>query len=179
MIPIQPCELPASALLRKYQNAGSYADCYVAQVPGSHTHAAFVEAFYTTALFRLERAILRLAGRASTDAQATQLAQGSADTFAAWKVEGRSPDQLLLGDFTGRTKSWLMVAPGPGNGANAATRLYFGSAVVPRLNAVTGKKSMGFVFSALLGFHRLYSRLLLVAAIRRLGAGTAGPDKAT
>ena len=170
MPPIQPLDLPDAALLRKYQVGHSYADCYGAEVVGAHNLAAFVGAFYTTGLFKMERAVLRLAGRPSTDAQARQLAEGSADGFAAWKVEARSADQLLLGDFTGRTKSWLMVAPGAGTGANATTRLYFGSAVVPRLNAATGEKSMGFVFNALLGFHRLYSRLLLKAAIRRLGA---------
>jgi hypothetical protein len=34
---------------------------------------------------------------------------------------------------------------------------------------------MGWAFHALLGFHRLYSRLLLLAASRRVGqAGIAG-----
>jgi hypothetical protein len=45
------------------------------------------------------------------------------------------------------------------------TRLYFGSGVAPRGGA--GKR-MGFAFHALLGFHKLYSRLLLTAARSRI-----------
>ena len=125
-----------------------------------------VASFYTTSLFRVERWILAWAvGRPSTDAEAQALADGERDTFAAWRVEDRRADQLLLGDFTGRTKSWLMVEPLLGS----RTRLYFGSAVVPRVEAKTGQRTMGTGFSLLLGFHRLYSRLLLAAAARRLG----------
>jgi len=105
--------------------------------------------------------------RPSTDLQARQLAEGSTDSFAAWRVEGRAPDQVLLADFMGRTRSWLMVAPAPG-GAGAGTRLYFGSAVVPRRHTGHGRPRMGFAFHALLGFHKLYSRLLLQAARSRL-----------
>ena len=69
-------------------------------------------AFYTTWLFRLERWILRLAvARPSTDEEAHQLARGEREAFAAWSVEARAPDQLLMCDFTGRTRSWLMVVP--------------------------------------------------------------------
>ena len=164
-----PCELPNSALLRKYQEEGAYADCYVVEVAGSITHAAFVEAFYTTALFKVERAILYgFAGRPSTDLQARELAEGRAESFAAWRVEGRSPDQLLLADFTGRTRSWLMVAGAGDAAGEPRTRLFFGSAVVPRIDAKTGESSMGGGFRALLGFHRFYSRQLLKAARSRV-----------
>lgn len=81
--------------------------------------------------------------------------RGERDSFAAWTVEARARNQVLLRDFTGRTCSWLMVAdadPGPG------TRLYFGSVVF----------ALSPVHAKLLGFHRLYSRLLLRAAARRL-----------
>ena len=58
---------------------------------------------------------------------------------------------------------------GTAHGAETkGTRLYFGSAVVPVMNAATGKSEMGFVFKALLGFHKLYSRALLSAAAARL-----------
>jgi hypothetical protein len=50
------------------------------------------------------------------------------------------------------------------------TRLYFGSAVVPVVSA--GKASPGVAFGALLGFHKVYSRLLLHAARSRLKART-------
>jgi hypothetical protein len=160
--------LPDGALLRRYTGSGGYADCYVADIAARVSHAQFVESFYTTAVFKLERLILRqLAGRPSTDAQATQLAHGSSDSFAAWTVEGRAPDQLLLRDYTGRTRSWLMVAAAEPAGS-AVTRLFFGSAVVPKRDPATGRSSLGFVFRSLLGFHKLYSRVLLSAARSRL-----------
>lgn len=166
---IRRCDLPADALLQRHAGAGGYADCYAVDVAGRVSHAAFVEAFYTTRVFKLERLVLRLfASRPSTDDEARQLAAGTRDSFAAWSVEGRTADQLLLGDFTGRTKSWLMVAAA-GSAASPGTRLYFGSAVVPVRGRRTGRASLGWVFRALLGFHKLYSRILLGAARARLG----------
>lgn len=162
---IRPSELPATALLRKYQGGQGYVDCYVAQVPVAVSHAQFVAAFYTTGLFKLERAILKwLAALPSSDTEAQALAAGSVSRFAAWQVENRSADQLLMADLSGRTRSWLMAAPTGGH----STRLYFGSAVVPKIDAGIGQHSMGFAFYALGGFHRIYSRLLLAAACRRL-----------
>jgi len=166
---IQPSELPETALLRKYEHGGAYADCYVTEVAGSVSQPAFVEAFYTTALFKLERAILKwLAAKPSTDIEAQQLAMAASDSFAAWRVEGRSADQLLLADYTGRTRSWLMVSPVNDSADGASTRLYFGSAVVPKVNAKSGRRELGLVFHALLGFHKLYSRALLLSARSRL-----------
>ena len=161
---IQPCALPAEALLRRLKEAGAYTDCFTVTVAGDVTHAQFVEAFYTTWVFKLERAILALAvAKPSTDAQARALAHGDTDAFAAWTVEARAPDQLLLCDYRGRTRSWLMRAAAEGGG----TRLYFGSAVVPVAKA-HGRRSIGGGFSALLAFHKLYSRVLLRAAVKRL-----------
>lgn len=168
--PVRLGELPPEALLHSYREAGAFVDCYICELEGEVALPAFVEAFYTTRLFKLERFILRwLAGRPSTDAAATQLAEGSADSFAAWRVESRKANQLLLADFMGRTKSWLMVAPVTGSHADPMTRLHFGSAVVPLTKPGTGaRRSMGIAFHALSGFHRLYSRLLLGAARARL-----------
>ena len=166
MTSIQACELAAHALLRKYQRAGAYADCYATDVGGSVTHAEYVEAFYTTWVFKLERRLLAtFAGRASTDLQARELAAGRLSSFAAWNVEARAQDQLLLSDFRGRTRSWLMVALAPDT---RSTRLFFGSAVVPIVDRHSGQASMGFAFRVLLGFHKLYSRVLLRAAVARL-----------
>lgn len=164
---IHSCDLPAEALLNRYAKSGAYADCYVAEIAATVSHADFVEAFYTTAVFKLERLILRLlVSFPSTDAEARQLAQGRRDSFAAWSVEARATNQLLLSDFKGRTKSWLMVAL-QDTGA-PGTRLYFGSAVVPVRGAGTGRTGPGFIFTALLGFHKLYSRILLRSAVLRL-----------
>lgn len=154
---IRPCELPADALLQAYRRRGAWTDCFVTEVARPITHAAFVEAFYTTALFKVERHLLGwFAAKPSTDAEARALAHGVRNAFAAWRVEDRRADQLLLRDVLGRTRSWLMATPnGPG-----ATRLYFGSAIA--------HGRLDFVFRALLGFHNVYSRALLKAASTRL-----------
>jgi len=168
MPPIRQHPLPEDALLRKYANGGAYTDCYITEIPAPVSHAAYVEAFYTTAVFKLERLILAwFVSRSSSDAQARRLAAGELDSFAAWSVEARSVNQLLMCDFQGRTRSWLMVAPVEGGGP-AATRLYFGSAVVPTANKATGQVGLGTPFRALLGFHKVYSRVLLSAASSRL-----------
>lgn len=165
---VRPCQMPHDALLGKYLREGAYADCWVAEVSRPVSHAEYVEAFYTSAVFKLERWLLaRLLARPSTDMQARELASSEIDAFAAWRVEARSANQLLLCDIQGRTRSWLMVA-GTEGGSAAGTRLYFGSAVVALIDAKTGQATMGFAFRALLGFHKLYSRVLLGAACLRL-----------
>ena len=158
--------LPEHALLARYAGQGGYTDCYATELPGQISHAEFVAAFYTTWLFKLERAILKwLAARPSTDVEAEQLARGGRSSFAAWTVEANAPNQLLLCDFLGNTRSWFMVEPLHDGGV---TRLYFGSAVVPRARRGHGAPRLGLRFRALLGFHRRYSRALLAAARARL-----------
>ena len=161
--------LPAHALLSRYGGERGYVDCYVVTVARRVTQAEYVEAFYTTGLFKLERRILSaLARHASTDEQAGELARAERDRFSAWTVEDRSGEQLLLADALGGTRSWLMAEPQEGGG----TRLYFGSAVVPRRRGGSAKQRMGLLIHALLGFHKLYSRALLSAARRRLCPAT-------
>jgi len=167
---VESCPIPEGALLNSYLGEGTYTDCYVTDVRGSVSHAQYVMAFYTTRVFKLERLILKVAvSRPSTDVQAEQLAAGSIDAFAAWDVEARSENQLLMCDFNRRTRSWLMVVPLE-SASGTCTRLYFGSAVVPVKNSRTGKVTLGFVYRALLGFHRVYSVVLLSAARSRLEA---------
>ncbi|MES2508390.1 MAG: hypothetical protein V4625_00605 [Pseudomonadota bacterium] len=169
---IEACELPEDALLRRYLGGGAYADCYATAFAGPVSHADFVTAFYTTRVFKLERLLLSwLAKRPSSDAEVVAMACGRLASFAAWNVEARAPHQLLLCDFQGRTRSWLMTAPVPDSDA---TRLFFGSAVVPITNRRTGKATMGLAFRALLGFHKLYSQVLLRAAVRRLAGNLHG-----
>ena len=161
------CEVPLNSFLRQYKDGPGYADCYVTQVPGAVTQAAYIEAFYTSPLFKIERTLLHyLASKPATDADAKALAGGVATRFSAWRVEAQSSTELLLADFTGRTRSWLMAAPTLIGNDLPGTLLYFGSAVVPL--AGQGAQSMGWLFHALLGFHRLYSRLLLRAACQRI-----------
>lgn len=158
--------LPTDALLTKYADAGAYTDCFTTEVPRLVSHAEFVEAFYVGRLFKVERFLLGVfIAKPSTDLQARQLALGEVNAFAAWQVEARAEDQLLMCAIDGRTRSWLMVSAGDAPGS---TRLYFGSAVVPAVDAATGKSEMGVVFKALLGFHTWYSRALLSAAAARL-----------
>ena len=58
----------------------AYTDCYTADISGPVSHAQYVTAFYTTAVFKLERLILKWAvSRPSTDAQAEQMAAGAID----------------------------------------------------------------------------------------------------
>ena len=176
---IQSSGLPAHALLTKYTLAGAYTDCYSTEIGRPVSHAEYVEAFYTGSLFKVERLLLAwFISKPSTDAQAKELASGALGAFAAWRVEDRSADQLLMCDYAGRTRSWLMVAP-QGNGATASTRLYFGSAVVPVLDKTTGQAKMGFMFKALLGFHKLYSRALLSAARSRLARAVVPQTRGT
>ena len=172
---IHPCPVPVDAFLDKYTRGGAYADCYVAEIARAISLTEYIETFYTGSLFKVERRLLAwFASRPSTDAEAKALAAGNADTFAAWRVEQRSGDQLLLCDFIGRTRSWLMVAPITGEGKG--TRLYFGSAVVPVSSKASGRAELGIAFKALLGFHKLYSRALLSAAHSRLAkSGRAVP----
>lgn len=161
-------ELPREALLKHYRTDGAYTDCYVTEVPRSISPAHYIEAFYTTWLFKLERWVLSwLARRPSTDMQARALALGQRTDFAAWHVEQRDDRQLLMCDFQGSTRSWLMCLP---INDGQSTRLYFGSAVVPVVDPDTGEKRLGSLFRLLLGFHKLYSRALLRAAATRVSA---------
>ena len=168
---VRECDLPAIALSQRHRASGDYTDCFCARIARDVSHAEFVEAFYTTWLFRLERWILaRFVARPSTDAEAQSLALGQVDRFAAWTVAQRAPDQVLLRDFTGRTLSWLMTTPGEKPGSSL---LYFGSVVTAVRDAGTGRTSLGPVHGKLIGFHKLYSRMLLGAAVRKLASGTA------
>jgi hypothetical protein len=162
-------EQPETSLLLPLQRSGSYADCYTTQLPIAVTQAEYVEAFYTTRLFKAERLILRvLAFKPSTDQEVKDLAQGKKNSFAVWRVADRRPEQVLLTDRTGRTSSWLMAVPDQSISSGSTTRLYFGSAITGRTNAMTGKQEFSFVFHALLGLHDLYSRQLLQAAASKL-----------
>lgn len=165
---VKPCPLPADALLQKYVDSGDYTDCFCIEIDAPVTLAEFVFAFYTTRIFSLERRILGLCfGKGSTDADARRLADTAADSFAAWNVEMRNGNQLMLSDYAGQTRSWLMVSPPEAESRDPA-RLYFGSAIVKRKNPAGGEKSLRPGFRLLLGFHRLYSRMLLQAAGSRL-----------
>lgn len=163
---IETPPLPDIALLQKYANGVHYTDCFAKTVPMTVSFAEYVSAFYTTWLFKLERVILRwLARLPSSDEDVRELLASQRETFAAWTLEGRAGNQLLMCDVRERTRSWFMSEPGADG---ASTRLYFGSAVTAVEDKNADKPSLGPTYSALLGFHRLYSRALLAAAARKL-----------
>lgn len=156
--------LPTDALLARYavDADGSalphYTDCFAVDFDGSVSLGDFVKAFYTTSLFRSERIVLRLLGLGSTDGDIDAMLAGRRDAFAAWTIEDRTDDQLLMCDISKRTRSWFRVE-GIGK---SRTRLYFGSAVIANRDALPSN------YGVLLGFHRVYSRALLGTARVRL-----------
>jgi hypothetical protein len=166
MTPTDTPPPPASLLGRLAEKRGAFADAYTLRFPRQVTLAEFVEAFYTTRLFKLERALIALLGKPSSDAMARAVARGEGERLAVWTIEAREGDELLMHEDSGATRSWFKVEPA----AAGATTLWFGSAVVPRRKGPNGEARMSWVFHALLGFHRWYSRALLSAAARRLQA---------
>ncbi|MFT5520094.1 MAG: hypothetical protein ACI9IA_000682 [Enterobacterales bacterium] len=170
MLNIEKTTLPADALLNIYNINGYHTDCYTTDINLEISFEQFVKAFYSSPLFRLERLILKWAvAKPSTDIDIDELLNANSNEFAAWSVEKREDNQLLMCDFQKRTRSWFKVSSN--NSSNTfITHLYFGSAVVPKQNNVskTTNTHLGFLFTALLGFHKLYSILLLLSAKKRL-----------
>jgi len=154
---ITECAVPEGALLAHYESrADCFTDCYVADVGRTVEFGTYLCAFYSTWVFAPEMFILKVAlGRPARQYDVLPLALGDADRFAAWDTEDRGLNEVLLKDVSGRTRSWLK-----GDG----TRVYFGSAVCPP----EPDAPLGPLFTGLLGFHRMYSRALLWAAVRKL-----------
>lgn len=166
MTAVQPNPLPAGALLTAYRDAGDYTDCFITSVAGDVELPALISAFYSTWLFAMERFILKwVVKKPSTAQDILRLSTGEAEQFAAWSVETRHEDQLLLTDFRGHTRSWLMcrAAQEPGR-----TELLFGSAVVsPEHRRQLGQRRPDG-YSVLMPVHRMYSVALLACARRKL-----------
>jgi hypothetical protein len=158
--------VPEDALLITHRGGvrperwGKYGDCFAVTVDRAVNLAEFVFAFYCSPVFRIERLMLRvLVGSPSSDSDARAVADGSGASFAVWYVGERTVTQLLMCDRYERTRSWFRVVPMTGN----RTVLQFGSAVAAR-GAETRSRSRGGGFRLLLGFHVLYSQVLLHAA---------------
>jgi hypothetical protein len=160
MFSIEKIFAPENTFLKNYLIDGNYVDCYVTTIDKQISFPKFIFSFYTTWLFKVEAFILTYTVRKpSSDLEATKLANAEIDKFAAWTVESRSENQILMCDFVGRTRSWLMVEK-----VGVKTKLYFGSAVVPKSRGA----GLGFIFILLLGFHQVYSILLLYFAKSKL-----------
>lgn len=160
MLSIEKISAPENTFLKNYLLNGNYVDCYTTTIDKQISFSDFIFAFYTTWLFKTEAFILTYTVRKpSSDVQAKQLSNAETDKFAAWTVESRKENEILMCDFIGRTRSWLMV-----QNDEAKTKLYFGSAVVPKKRG----EGLGAIFVLLLGFHQIYSVLLLYYAKRKL-----------
>ena len=154
------CDVPRDGLLQAYVGKGAtYTDCFEVMSPHAVALPELIEAFYTTWLFRMERAVLSvLMRRWIPDAEVHALAQGG-ERFAVWQVEAREGSQILLKERSGHTRSYLAVSGKEGG----VTRLIFGSAVV----APEGKP-LGMFMHLLLPLHRLYAKALIRLAERKL-----------
>ena len=174
--PIVEEPLPDRSFLAAYDEiAGAYTDSFVAEIDGDVSLADFISAFMTTPLFRLERLALRLlGGHRPSDSDVRALADGRRDRLALWRVEERGQTQLLLEVMGKPLRSWFMVAPGEAG----RTRRWFGSALLPVTGRAGGEKRLPLLSNSLIGPHRLYARLLLGAAARRLGGAKAGRSAA-
>jgi hypothetical protein len=168
MLSIAREAVPDDSLLKTHRGAvhperwGDSGDCFSVSVERAASLADFVFAFYTSPLFRIERLILRvLAGAPADDGDARALARGAATTFSIWYMGERTATQLLMCDRYERTRSWFRVVPLGGG----RTLLQFGSAVAAGPGDAGSKtRTSSAVFRLLLGFHIVYSQLLLSAA---------------
>lgn len=152
--------LPDWALLQRHATVPDrYTDSFAVDVEKVITLSDYARAFYGSWVFGLERAILMTAYRRRMPVgDALKIAEGQGERFAVWQLEARCEDEMLLADDSGRTRSWLAIEP-----FGQRTRLWFGSAVLPK----PGSEISGLV-NALMPVHKLYSRVLLGAARRRI-----------
>jgi len=171
MLSIRREPVPDDALLRTYRGGRhperweTYLDCFSIDVGCDISLGDFVYAFYTSPVFRLERLILRaVIGAHSTDADARAVADGAGAIFAVWTVGERTATQLLMCDRYEATRSWFRVVPQK----DGRTKLQFGSGVAARSSAESHPRRLGVAARLMLGFHVLYSKVLLGAASRRV-----------
>lgn len=164
---VQHHPIPADTALYAFsQKRGYYTDCFAVEIDRVVAFSDFIEAFYTTRLFRAERLLLRIfAAAPSSDLEARQLGLGLTERFAIWRTEERTETQLLM-KAIGRTRSWFMIEKASERDLTT-TRLLFGSVVAPMQDGEQAPK-IGFLFTVFHGVHLLYSKLLLSAALRRL-----------
>ena len=156
---IQMGEIPAQGLLGRYNLVEhAYTDCFKTQIDQSVSFEKYAHAFFTSPVFKLERVLIALTtGKKTTEKSVDDLISGQSNDFAVWQVEDRTDNQILMKVGDGQIRTWLMSEQDEGH-----TNMYFGSAILPR----NEKGDKGFLFHALLGFHKLYARTLLWLAKR-------------
>ena len=171
---IKETDFPSGALLLDHDEnmQPAMADCFSLTLNKNVTIASFLAAFYTSKIFKIERKILAFAlQKPSTDEQAIALSKSQRDTFAIWTQAYRDNEQIVLSDFKGSTKSWLMVK----QITSSETQIFFGTAVMPTVKKDGSLGEPSKLFVILGSFHRLYSKLLLWSAAKVLVAADV-PD---
>lgn len=157
---------PTGSLLARELTPGGYADSWITVIDRAVSLPEFIVAFWTTPVFRAERVVLAALGWPSTEVDARALGAGASERFAAWRVSARREQEILLHDTSGRTCSWFQVEALDRTG----TRLWFGSSITAVSAGEGSAPDIGRGFRMMLGAHRLYSRVLLAQAYRRLAA---------
>ncbi|MEM9173429.1 MAG: hypothetical protein AAGA84_12075 [Pseudomonadota bacterium] len=164
MAMIEAIAVSRTSPLGRYATGDNYTDCFSVRIEARVSLEQFLAAFYGSRLFALERRFLANAlGHRSTQADIDALAEGSTDKFAAWQVEFRGDDNILLCDVSGRTRSWLKCQPDR-RSATPATALMFGSAVLRREGHSFKARLSRALIRLTIPLHRLYARALLRAA---------------
>lgn len=159
MFSVTQCPLPQDTMLHRYEHGpGHHTDCFETEVAQGVSLADYIEAFFNSPILRLERKLLGLAVAKSNYNDVLALAQGQSDRIAGWQTEDRDDHEILLTVMGGGIRTWLKVIPQEDN-----SRLLFGSAVVPPDDG-SGAPKMAWWVNALMGFHKLYSHIVLGAA---------------
>lgn len=166
MIRVEERDSPKDSLLHQYtEKPGCHADAFMAEINFTPSLKDYITAMFGSPVFRIERVLLAVAAATPTfKKDLTAFALAEKDSFALWKTMERSDQELLMEVEKGRVRTWLMVEPTEGE----TSKLWFGSAIVPKTTPSREVGDIGFTFKALMGFHKLYSRILLLAAIRGL-----------
>lgn len=134
--------LPEDSYLHEFAARRAHTDGFYCDLSGTIPLSDFIGAFYTSWLFQLERQILAaIIARPSSDQEALALARGEREKFAAWSVEMRCHNQIIMLDYKSKTRSWLMCEP-----RGSSTRLYFGTIIEPSKIIDENRVDLGFSF---------------------------------
>ncbi len=163
---IRKTTLPAHAMLSRYADGtASYTDCFAYDYAGPVDLENFLNAFFNSWVFRLERFILKAAARVTiSDEDTANFAAARSDRMGLWTAQDRDESQVLTIVGQGPIHSWWMVEP-----KGERTRLYFGSAIRP-MTAKDGSQRMNPAAKYGGLPHRIYARILLAVAARKLRA---------
>lgn len=168
MTQVSAPELPPESLLARLRGPECYRDAFRASLPGEVSLGELVTAFFSSRVFLTERMALHLIGRGAGQAEIAALAAGETQRFAAWEMEAREENQLLMHDFLDQTCCWLAVSTRGPDGALC------GPLPVPEVGRTfiwfgTGVREVGGpIMRHLQGAHRFYARQLLAGAARGL-----------